>query len=58
MFGAAAGIGRLRAVDEAGTTNTLILGNTDNDAPAEFAIRIVDGAGVLASAYTTADFLL
>jgi Ca2+-binding RTX toxin-like protein len=58
VFGVATGIGRLWAINEAGTNNTLILGNIDNVAGAEFAIRIEDGAGVLASAYTAADFIV
>jgi Ca2+-binding RTX toxin-like protein len=36
---------------------TVIFGNTDADAAAELEIRIADG-GVLASAYTAADFIV
>lgn len=39
-------------------TNTVVNANIDNDAAAEFVFEIEDGAGVLASAYTAADFVL
>ena len=55
VFGAATGIGRLWAVNS-GTT-TLIRGNTDGDAAAEFEVAIAD-AGVLANAYTAHDFIV
>jgi hypothetical protein len=54
-FGTATGIGRLWAVNSGSTT--LIRGNIDNDAAAEFEVVIADG-GVLASAYTTHDFMV
>ena len=49
------GIGRVSAVTSG--TDTLIRGNTDNDAAFEFALLIEDG-GVLASAYRAGDFML
>jgi serralysin len=55
VFGAATGIGRLWAVN-AGQT-TLVRGNTDRDAAAEFEVAIADG-GVLAKAYTVHDFIV
>ena len=54
-FGTAKGIGRLW-VSTSGTM-TVINGNTDSDATAEFQIAIDDGS-VSASAYTSADFIL
>ena len=50
-----AGKGRLRVIDLAGSS--LVQGNSDGDADFEFTLLIMDG-GVLASAYTAADFLL
>jgi Ca2+-binding RTX toxin-like protein len=50
-----AGAGQLRVV--AFGTNSVVLGNTDGDAAAEFRLVIEDG-GVLASAYTAGDFVL
>ncbi len=38
--------------------DTIVRGNIDNDSAAEFQLVIHDGAGVHASAYTTADFIL
>lgn len=55
VFGTATGIGRLWATTSG--TLTLIRGNTDTDAAAEFELAIDDG-GVTASAYAAADFLL
>ncbi len=55
QFGTATGIGRLWAANSG--TDTIIFGNTDADAAAEFAVRIQDGA-TTASAYTAADFIL
>jgi serralysin len=55
VFGTATGIGRLWAVNS-GTT-TLIRGNTDADAAAEFELAIAD-AGVRANAYTAHDFIV
>jgi Ca2+-binding RTX toxin-like protein len=57
VFGTATGVGRLRAANDAASSDTLILGNTDSDATSEFVLRIEDGA-VLASAYTAADFVV
>jgi Ca2+-binding RTX toxin-like protein len=57
VFGTATTKGRLWAANEAGSTDTIVLGNVDADADAEFAVRIEDGA-VLASAYAAADFLV
>ena len=55
LFGTATGIGRLWLTNSG--SDTRINGNTDGDAAIEFQIAIED-ATVLASAYTTADFLL
>jgi hypothetical protein len=54
VFGGA-GIGRLSLVNAG--TSTVVRGNTDTDAPFEFALLIEDGA-VAAAAYTAADFVL
>lgn len=54
IFGST-GLGGLSVVDSG--TDTLVRLNTDNDAAFEVIILIADG-GVLASAYTAADFLL
>jgi Ca2+-binding RTX toxin-like protein len=56
VFGTATGAGRLWAVDVG--TRTVIRGNVDGDAAAEFAVGIDDGPAVLASAYTADDFIL
>jgi Ca2+-binding RTX toxin-like protein len=57
VFGAPTTIGRLWAVDDALSTDTLILGDVDAVGAADFAIRIRDGA-VPASAYTAEDFVV
>jgi Ca2+-binding RTX toxin-like protein len=49
------GKGQLRVVDSGGFS--VVQGNTDKDAAFEFVLFIEDG-GVLASAYTAADFML
>ena len=54
-FGASMARGHLR-LHEAGSV-TYVNGNTDGDAAAEFQLAILD-AGIRASAYTAADFLL
>jgi Ca2+-binding RTX toxin-like protein len=53
--GGPGGAGTLWAVDAG--ADTIIYGNTDNDAAIEFELRIVDGA-VSASDYTAGDFVL
>ncbi len=50
------GAGRLRVVED-GAGNSLVLGNTDGDAVNEFRL-VIEDAGVLAAAYTAADFVL
>ena len=54
LFGGT-GIGRISLVNSG--TNTVIRGNTDNDAAFEFELLIEDAA-VLASTYRAADFVL
>lgn len=49
------GIGRLSVVNDGNVS--VVRGNTDNDGTFELLIRIEDG-GVLANAYTAADFIL
>jgi Ca2+-binding RTX toxin-like protein len=56
VFGTATGKGRLWATN-GGEHRTVIRGNVDDDAAAEFALAIDDGA-VLASAYAAEDFIL
>lgn len=55
-FGTTQGIGALWAVDVGDVTH--IRGNTAGGAAAEFDLAILDGAGVHASDYTAADFIL
>lgn len=55
-FGTAKGAGRLWAVDGA-NGDTVILGNIDTDAAAEFGLRIRDGSRTAAD-YRAVDFLL
>ena len=54
-FGTSTGIGRLSVANIG--DQTIVRGNVDNDAAFEFELAI-DDAGVKASAYTAADFIL
>lgn len=56
LFGGGAGKGHLSLIDSG--ADTIVRGNTDNDAAFEFQLVIHDGSSVHASAYSAADFLL
>lgn len=56
VFGTQQGVGRLWAVNSG--NDTLIRGNIDADADAEFELLIADGASIGAGAYSSADFVV
>ena len=58
IFGGTTQTGKGRIWLSNSGSDTIVHGNTDNDAAAEWQVEIEDGAGVTASSYTANDFFL